>query len=296
MQADEQKDLETNSLVQSLSSVKNKIDGRTLYYILGTALLIVAGVLLFRYFSKQKTQARDAKVLQLETADTADKLKALMEEQRGTIFGSIAKLHMARRALTVDGLEKIGTDKPDDRKKAANSLDDAKKYFTDLTKEFKSYDEPAMLQEAWVGLAQAEEALVGLPTTEGGSDSRGDADKAIEAYTQAGSIFPDLELSKKYAARAKELKDDKAKFIEAQKAFYAAPPAPVIPIVKESNPVIPPVTKQPEPVVPPPVVKQPEPVVPPTTKLPDVPDLKKEPEPKKATEPEPKKVDPPKAK
>ncbi len=226
MQADERKELETNSLAHSLSSMKGKLDSRVLYYVGGTAVLIVAAVLLFRYFSKQKTIARDATILQLETADSAEKLKVLMDEQRGTIFGSIAKLHMARRALTVDGLEKLGTDKVEDRRKAAASLDQARIYFADLTKEFKQSDEPALLQESWLGLAQAEEALVGLPSAEGGTDSRGDADKAIDAYAKAAAIFPDLELSKRYAAHAKELKDDKAEFIKAQKVFYAIPSEP----------------------------------------------------------------------
>ncbi len=226
MQADERKELETNSLAHSLSSMKGKLDSRVLYYVGGTAVLIVAVVLLFRYFSKQKTITRDATILQLETADSAEKLKVLMDEQRGTIFGSIAKLHMARRALTVDGLEKLGTDKVEDRRKAAASLDQARIYFADLTKEFKQSDEPALLQESWLGLAQAEEALVGLPSAEGGTDSRGDADKAIDAYAKAAAIFPDLELSKRYAARAKELKDDKTEFIKAQKVFYAIPPEP----------------------------------------------------------------------
>ena len=160
---------------------------------------------------------------QLESADTAEKLKKLMEDERGTVFGSIAKLHMARRALTVDGLEKLGTDSEDNRSKAAASVQQARDYFAELTKEFKQSDEPALLQESWVGLAQAEETLVGLPTAKGGSDSRGDATKAIDAYTKAAAIFPDAELSKKYAARAKELTDNKAAFIDAQKAFYAAP-------------------------------------------------------------------------
>lgn len=281
MQADEQKDLETNSLVESFSSLKSKIDGRTLYYFFGTLFLIVAAVLLFRYFAKQKTLARDAMMLKLESADTPEKLKELMEEGRGTIFGSIAKLHIARRALSVDGLEKIGTDKTEDRSKAAASLEDARSKFAELTKEFKENDEPALLQESWLGLARAEEALVGLPTKEGANDSRGDADKVIEAYAKAGAILSETELSKGYAARSKELKDNKAKFVEVQKAYYTlvAPPAP---------PALPPIT-QPDPKVTPPSI--------PEIKLPDpVPAPgKKDPEPKK-TEPEPKKPELPKTK
>ena len=289
MQADEQKDLETNSLVESFSSLKSKIDGRTLYYMLGTVFLIVAGVLLFRYFVKQKTLTRDAIVLEIEAANSRDSLKKIMEDHRGTIFGSIAKIHLARLELNVDGLEKIGTDKLEDRNKAASSLENAREHYSALTKELQKNEEPALLQEAWVGLARAEEALVGLPTKEGAGDSRGDADKAIEAYLNAGKIFPELELSKSYGTKANQLKENKSKFIETQKAFYTiiAPPAPpTLPTVKPADPKVTP------PVIP--ELKLPDPIVPPV-KAPETPAPKKEPEPKKA-EPEAKKVDPPKTK
>lgn len=293
MQAEERKDLETNSLAQSLSSMKGKFDSRTLYFVIGTIVLIIAGVLLYRHFAKTRTIARDAKILQLETADTPEKLKTLMEEQRGNIFGSIAKLHIARRALTTDGLERLGTDNSEDRRKAAASLDQARIYFADLTKEFKQSDEPALLQESWLGLAQAEEALVGLPTTEGGSDSRGDADKAIEAYTKAAAIFPDLELSKKYAAHAKDLKDNKATFVDAQTAFYAIPPAPKVEGPKVEVPSVTPKVEPPKPDGKFETPKIEFPIVDPKKE-----DAKKDPAPKKPDapklDPEPKKPEAPK--
>ena len=83
-----------------------------------------------------------------------------------------------------------------------------------------------LVQEAWVNAAQAEEALVGLPV-EGGTDYRGNPDKAIEYYEKASSIFPDTEFSKKYKARADKLRANKEQFVADQKAFYK--PADVLP-------------------------------------------------------------------
>lgn len=282
MQADEQKDLETNSLVESFSSLKSKIDGRSLYYFFGTICLIVAAVLFFRYLARQKTLARDEMLLRLESADTPEKLKEIMEQYRGSYVASNAKLHLARRELTSLGLEKIGTDNSKDFEDAVENLESARTKFSELVKEFKANDDAALLQECWLGIARAEETLVGVAGKSSGAD-RGDLDKSIEAYTKAAAIFPTSELSKAYAARAKELKENKAKFIEAQKAYYSKPTPPTPPITPDPKTSKTPVT--PDPKVTPPAI--------PELKLPDPATPKKDSEPKKV-EPENKKTEQPK--
>ena len=179
MKAEERKEIEQNSLIHLIQKVRESLSGRGLYYFVGTIALVVAGILLWNYFSRESRAARDAKFLQLERADTPQKLKQGMEDYRGTLVGSLFKLHLARHLLYNEGLPKLGTDREEGRRQAAAAVEEARKYFLELTSEFAGFKDEALTQQAWVGAAEAEEALVGLPKTPGGTDFWGDADKAI---------------------------------------------------------------------------------------------------------------------
>src|SRR5262245_12642159 len=286
MKAEKRKEIETNSLVLAIQRWRQHASGRTLYYVIGTIALIVAGVLLWRYFSTESKRARDAILLQLQSADTVEKLEAGMEEHRGTIWGSVFKMQLARYRLRTEGMPKLGTDRWEAKSQAAASIVRARDYFLELTKELKQQDEPAMVQEAWYSAGEAEEALVGLPTKEGGSDSRGDPDKAIEYFDKAGSIFPDTEFSKGYKSRAEKLRANKDQFVATQRAIHKEreqPPPIKFPDPAKEDPKITP------PMVPPAPMPPPIPT-PPDSKARDT-DPKKEPTPPdpKAKGAEPKK-------
>ena len=220
MKAEERKEIETNSLVHAVQKLRERMTGRTLYYVAGVAALVIGGILLYRYLTGERSKTRDAALLQLISADTPEKLKQGMEDYRGTVPGSLFKLHLARHYLLNEGLPKLGTDNSDDRKKAANAVAEARTYYLDLTGELKEKDDRALVQEAWLGAAQAEEALVGLPTAEGGTDSRGSADKVIEYFEKAAAVFPDTEFGKRYKAHADKIKANKDQFVATQKAIY----------------------------------------------------------------------------
>jgi hypothetical protein len=220
MKAEQRKEIETNSLVLAVQRLRKHTTGRTLYYVLGTLALVVGVILVWNYFSGQSKKARDAVLIQLASADTPEKLKQGMEDHRGTIYGSLFKLHLARHLLLNEGLPKLGTDSPTTRTQAANAVGDARKYFLELTTELKEKEEPALVQEAWLGAAQAEEALVGLPGADGTTDSRGNVDKVVEYYERASAIFPDTEFSKRYKARAEKLKANKDRFVKDQETIY----------------------------------------------------------------------------
>ncbi len=224
MKAEQRKEIETNSLVLAVQRMRERLTGRTLYYLVGTAALVIGAILLYRYLTGERTKTRDAAIMQLITANTPEKLKQGIEDHRGTLLGSLFKLQLARHYLLDEGLPKLGTDSSEQRKNAANAISEARTYYLDLTGELKDKEE-ALLQEAWLGAAQAEEALVGLPTAVGGTDSRGDADKAIEYYEHAAAIFPDSEFSKRYKEHADKLKANKDQFVATQKQLYAPRPA-----------------------------------------------------------------------
>jgi hypothetical protein len=225
MKAEERKEIETNSLIHAVQRARERVTGRTLYYVIGALALMIGGILLYRYLTGEKSKARDAGLIQLINADTPDKLKQGMEDHRGSVLGSLYKLQLARHLLLNEGLPKLGTDSSEARKQAANAVADARTYYLDLTGELKQKEEPALVQEAWHSAAQAEEALVGLPTAPGGTDSRGEVDKVIEYYEKAASIFPDSEPSKRYKARADKIKANKDQFVADQKKIYAERPA-----------------------------------------------------------------------
>jgi hypothetical protein len=225
MKADQRKELETNSLVLAVQRARQRLTGRNLYYVVGVVALIIGAVLLYRYLTRTSTKARDAVLLQLAAADTPEKLQAGMEEHRGTVYGSIFKMRLADHYLLNEGLPKLGTDSDEQRKSAVAAVEKARTYYLELTGELNEKDEPGLLQQAWHGAAEAEAALVGMPTAAGGSDSRGSADKAIEYHRKAAAILPDAEPSKRYKAWADKLEANKDQFVAAQRKLYAERPA-----------------------------------------------------------------------
>ena len=236
MKADERKQIETNSLVLAVQKIRQHATGRTWYYVIGTVALVLGAIFLYRYFAGQTQRTRDEVLRQLAAADTAEKLKDGMEQHRGTMYGSLFKLHLARHHLDIEGLPRLGSEGETVRKQAAASVEQARTYFLELAGELKEKDEPGMVQDAWLGAAQAESALVGLPTAEGKDDSRGSADKVIEYYEKAARIFADKDFSKKYQERADQVKANKDRFVADQKALYRyrdvstlSPPAPTPP-------------------------------------------------------------------
>ena len=128
----------------------------------------------------------------------------------------------------------------------------------------------------------------------GGTDYRGNVDKAIEYYEKAAAIFPDTDFSKKYKARADKLRANKDQFVADQKAIYkpieALPPFKLPPLPGKTDslspfgPIIPPLPSTPK-------VDVPIPIIPPIIPDPKVPaDPKKSPDLKAPDLPKP--VDP----
>ena len=306
MKAEERKEIETNSMVLAVQKLRQRVTGRTLYYAIGLLAILIAGILIYRYMTHQAATARDAILLQLDAADTPEKLKQGMEENRGTLYGSMFKKRLAEYELLGEGLPKLGTDRWESRKQAAASVEAGRAHYLELTAELKQKDQAALVQVAWYEAAQAEEALVGFPTADGGPDSsRGDLDKAIEYYEKAASIFPDTELSKGYKTWAEKLKANKVKVVATQKEIYkqiehpGLPPLPgndplknlpgLFPTPKTALPGAPPIPGlSNEPKIDVPAIPKPKDIVPP------VPDAKKTPEVPKSTV-SPKTVDPKKA-
>jgi hypothetical protein len=311
MKAEQRKELETNSLILTYQRLRQKMSGRAIYYVVGFLILLAAGILIYRYYTSESQKARDAGLQQLEEANTEEKLKEGMEAHRGTPLGIQFKINLARLLLNDRGLPKLGTERTTDRNEAATKVQQGRDYFIELTKDLNEKEQPALLQECWASAAQGEESLIGVPATEGGTDYRGNIDKAIEYYEKASAIFADKDFSKKYKERADMLKANKDKVVADYRAIYKPremafppsgpelpplgpkgdfPPPPIPGLEPKKGPdgpnlVIPPLPGEPK--KEPEAKKEPAP-----TKSPDPkkePEAKKEPEP---TKPEPATTDP----
>lgn len=286
-----EKNIENNSLNDVLTKAKGYLLGRGGYYAVGTIALLIAVGLLWRYVAKNRTGQMDERVLSLEAATTPEQLKKTMDDNQGNMTGSIAKLQLARWHLGYSGLEKIGTDNNVARIAAAAEIEKARGYLLELTEELKGKDEPALLQEVWLNVAKAEEALVGFPKVEGGTDYRGNVDKAIEYYTKATEIFKDSEPTKRIKEKLDNLTKNKNSFEAFQKEVYKKPaPRPSSPFgtpdekspdSKATEPTPMPMVPTPKDVVPPPVPMGPDAKKDPTPPTPPTP-------PKNETVPDPK--------
>src|SRR5262249_50473994 len=115
MKAERRKEIETNSLVLLVQRWRQHVSSRSLYYLVGTVALIIAIVFLWRYLAGESRRARDAILVELQTADTVEKLKDGMERHRGTIWGSFFKAQLARHKLRAEGLPRLGTDRDEAR-------------------------------------------------------------------------------------------------------------------------------------------------------------------------------------
>src|SRR5437868_2901740 len=75
-----------------------------------------------------------------------------------------------------DALAGVAGPTSDDRIKAADTLADVRSRYAELAKE--GGDEPELVQEALMGVANAEEVLAGIPKADNPKEPRGSLDEA----------------------------------------------------------------------------------------------------------------------
>src|SRR5262249_10183231 len=72
-------------------------------------------------------------------------------------------------------------------------------------------DAPLLAQEAMMGRAKAEEALVSVSNAEKPDEKLGDLDRALEYYRALASKYPESILGQQAKAHIKELEDNRSK-------------------------------------------------------------------------------------
>ena len=210
MKAEERKELETNVLLTRLNHWKEKLKGRSAYIFGGSIILIVALFFTIRIWRANNAAAASARLMELISADEEKQLDEIIASPKnmGKPTATWAKLQKARLLLHREGLEKIGTAAATKRKTAFAKIEEGRKLYLETVGELK--DTPSLQQEAFLGCAMAEEALLGTPKEEKNDEFRGNFDTMIKYYRQAAEINPNSDASKSYTATADKKKSQQA--------------------------------------------------------------------------------------
>jgi hypothetical protein len=229
MRAEKRKEIETNSLAKWLNNVWTGTKRRSAY-IWGGAI-IVALLLIFGWtqWSKSRARSHAEQWVELDDADSKEKLSDLSNKYRDSLVGKAAKVRLARLALGPEGLEKLGTLDPTQRNAAVVSIEQARDLYAGVAPDLK--ENSVLQQEAWLGAAEAEEALLAVPT-EGSEQPRGTIEKVIDylkkAKDVAGDSDPGKAIEKKLAAYEKD-KDQITKFYADVRRQLTPPKLPELP-------------------------------------------------------------------
>lgn len=200
MKAEERKEIETNKLRAWLGRMQAKMQGRSLYVFVGTLVLLTAVVVVIWFWRSSVAAAESSRWMDLRTAMDADEPKKYDEiigsdKHRDKATSKVAKYLKARRIMYGDGMDRLGSPRVDDRKKALDNVADGRKLYEEVAGELGDY--PVLQQEAWLSCAKAEETLLGVPKVEG-VGYRGDFNRMIEYLKKAAAINAGSDASKSY--------------------------------------------------------------------------------------------------
>src|SRR5438445_3023918 len=130
MKAEQRHKLEQNELSKRLGKVWQAVNSgsTTATVIWGVILLVLVVAIGWRYYSRTTSDTRSRLWYELDTATNVDELKKVADEAKGTAVGRVARFHQAR-FLMQDGLGKLTSASADERAKAADNLEEARKLY-----------------------------------------------------------------------------------------------------------------------------------------------------------------------
>jgi len=211
MKAEHRKELEKNVLRDRLGKVAEGVKDRS--RIIGAVLLgVVVVFLVYMWVSGSSTSKSSALWERLAQTTDARGLEKLAADNRGSLPARTANFELAREMMR-QGLQNLAS--PDNRQSAILQIERARELYTNLISE--SRDTPILAQEAMLGAARAEEALIGAVDPERGPDALGSVDRAVTAYRKLADSFKDTAQAKLASERAKELEDKRVQI----ESFYA---------------------------------------------------------------------------
>jgi len=227
MKAEHRKELHTNLLADRLGRLVHKArtgpKGTPVIIWVFVGLAVVAIGFWYYFVTAGKSERADqwARLDQATSAVMAagdrqaflDELDQIIEAGKGTVPGRAAQFQKARFLLQ-QGPKDQFADVPS-REKAIKSLEEARKLYRELAAQCQ--DSPVLAQEAMMGAATAEEALIAVPQAENSENFRGTLDQAIADYDKLAGTYPDSAQGIAARKRAEDLRDHYQQWQE----FYA---------------------------------------------------------------------------
>src|SRR5437868_3055076 len=136
MKAEQRHKLEQNELSKRLGKVWQAVNSgsTTATVVWGVILLILVVAIGWRYYSRTTSDTRSRLWYELDVATNVEDLKKVADEAKGSTVGRVAKFHQAR-VLMQDGMSKLTSANADDRIKAADNLEEARKLYGELAHE-----------------------------------------------------------------------------------------------------------------------------------------------------------------
>jgi hypothetical protein len=240
MRAEHRHELQTNLLAdrmgrlfQSMKSPRKS--GARLGWVF--AILVVVTIVVWQIYAST-TRSEHAKLwVRLDNAvhdlrGGTTGLETVATEGEGTFAARAARFDQARMKFD----EAQSPFSAFQRAEGAKSLEEARKIYKDLIDQCA--DQPVLAQEALMGVAKADESLIGITTPE---DPEKDLDQAIASYRMLARRFPESALGKEARAKISELEGRKsqvAKFYSelGQAVGIGNVPAPPPPAKPELRP------------------------------------------------------------
>lgn len=210
MKAEHRKELETNVLADWLGRQVETVKkgSKFSYLIVGVAVFVAAAIFVVSYLFRSSSASSSALWYKFDTASSLEELDKLAADNRGTMAARLARFEVARACLA-QGVQNLSN--PDQHASAVDSLERARGLYEELAPLAK--DSPILQKEALMGVATAEESLLG-------SGKAASLDKAQEYYQRVADTFPETDEGKAAKKRAEELANPKTR-AEIEK-FYVS--------------------------------------------------------------------------
>lgn len=225
----EQKPTEPNALASGLGRTwTNFKQGKLVSYkVMAVVLLVAAAIGLWWYITAERKKAASKVWLEFDEANTVEKLEELAKKDPNAVAARLAKLSVARARLGPEGIDLLGSSRPDGYQRAVENIEKAREEFTQLLDQFK--DDPVFKAECLLGLAKAEAVLVGVPTKPGQlTEFKGQVPKLIEYLDQlSAAAAPDTPWATASKKLADDLRKDPGSFTRVQRELVI--PAPALP-------------------------------------------------------------------
>jgi hypothetical protein len=202
MKAEHRKELETNALAdwigRRLETLKK--GSKNSYLATGVVVLVAALVVGGIWWYRSSRTSKSALWYKFDSATSVEELDKFANANRGTIAAQAARLEAAR-ALLGRGIQDLANEPQN--KSAVESLQNARRIYQELAPLAK--DIPIVEPEILMGIATAEESLVGS------SDKEASLDKALEYYQAVADKYPETAQGKAAQKRIEQLRDPKTR-------------------------------------------------------------------------------------